>query len=224
MSLAESLDHEVKYVLPARAAGAATVLLDGCCRRDPAHARGVVESIYFDTPGLASWHEKSASDYRKTKIRLRWYDGGGQVWLELKRRIGSRREKRRVAVALDGGLLTRRGLAAAELAAASGILAALGEPLPAALAPVVHLRYRRDRYLVHADGSRLALDREIERRDSHPRRHASARSGALPCAVVELKGPSRDLPPALAGLAALGARRRSFSKFGAWMAADLGEA
>ena len=228
MGPVEPLDHETKYVLPERAARSAAALLAGVCRRDDEHAESVVESIYFDTPELASWGEKRASDYRKTKIRLRWYDGGGPVWLELKRRVGSRREKRRLPVALDGALLSRRGLAAPELAVPTLLLAALGEPLPAALAPVAHLRYRRSRYLAHPDGARLALDRAIEWLALDARRcrvsPPAARTGALPHAVVELKGASRDLPAILAGLAALGARRGSFSKYGACLAAGFGEA
>lgn len=221
----EALDHEVKFVLPERAAEVAATLLRGCCRIDSEHPVSVVESIYFDTPELSSWHEKSASDYRKTKIRLRWYDSAGPVWLELKRRVGSRREKRRIDLApgaLDATELSQHGLAHPALAHPSRFLLALREPLSFALVPVAHLRYRRRRFLAPGSDARLALDSALECRAIDRRRCASTghelRAGALPWAVVESKGGGRELPAALAGLAALGARQRSFSKFSAFLA------
>jgi hypothetical protein len=216
----EPLDHEIKFLLPACAAAGAAALLAGCARRDREHPESVVDSIYFDTPALASLEAKRASDYRKSKLRLRWYDGGGTVWLELKRRAGSRRAKRRIALDLDGAELARAGLAARALVAPVRLLAALAEPLPAALRPVAHLRYRRSRFVDPGSGARLALDREIACLELDARAAPGVRPRALAVAVVETKGGERELPPALAALAALGARRASFSKYAACFAPE----
>jgi len=215
----ESLDHEVKYVLPAAAAPAARALLAGLCRPEAPHASSVVETVYFDDARLSSLEEKRASDYLKTKVRLRWYDGAGPVWLEIKRRIGGRRDKSRLPTGLDGAELAARSLAElagldlASLAARAGVVVAPG------LLPAVRLRYRRDRLVEPGSGLRLSLDREIravERRAPAPA--AGARD--LGVALVELKGDRRELPGPLAALAALGARRVAFSKYLACFATD----
>lgn len=213
-----SLDHEVKFVLPGHAAGAARALVAACCRPEAPHAASRVESIYFDGPGLESLGEKLASDYRKTKIRLRWYDGRSPVWLEVKCRVGSRREKRRLPVTLDGGALTQRGLDAPGLGTIVESLAEVRIAAPPGLRPALYLTYQRERFVEPASGFRLSIDSEITTRQIAAwaaavpgiRRPGSGRRG--PC-LVELKGGSRELPPALGALAALGGRRESFSKY-----------
>lgn len=215
----ESLDHEVKYVLPAASAPAARALLAGLCRPETPHASGLVETVYFDDARLSSLEEKRASDYFKTKVRLRWYDGAGSVWLEIKRRIGGRRDKSRLPTGLDGAELAARSLAGLAGIDLAGWAARSGATLPPGLAPAVRLRYRRDRFIEPGSGLRLSLDREIravERRAPAP----TAGARALGVALVELKGQGRELPGALAALAALGARRASFSKYLACFASD----
>lgn len=214
----EHLDHEVKFVFPARAATAAHAFLRAHCLPELPHADSLVESIYFDGPKLESLSEKLASDYYKTKIRLRWYDGLEPVWLEVKRRLGSRREKLRRPVPIDGRELSRRRLASPLLDRVNEELASAGLPPPAGLRPALHLTYRRARFHEPSSGLRLALDREIEAREvaSWALAFADVRSHLAPRpspALVEVKGASRDLPPALAGLATLGGRRESFSKY-----------
>lgn len=214
----DALDHEVKFVFPGATIEVARAVLRAACRREEPHAASRVETIYFDSPGLESLEEKLASDYRKSKIRLRWYDGGAAVWLEVKRRLGSRREKLRAPVALDGRELSLRSLEAPELTRIPALLADAGAAAPAGLRPSVHLAYRRERFVEPASGARISLDSEIsplriaDWAASAPgirRVGGSLRSPYL----VELKGESRDLPAALAALAALGGRRESFSKY-----------
>lgn len=214
----DALDHEVKFVFPGATVEVARTILLAACRREAPHAASRVETIYFDGPGLESLDEKLGSDYRKAKIRLRWYDGGAAVWLEVKRRVGSRREKLRAPAPLDGRELSRRSLGAPDLGCVPALLAAVGEATPPGLAPAVHLAYRRERFVEPASGLRISLDSAIT-----PLRiaeWATAASGIRRSAaglrspfLVELKGDRRDLPPALAALAALGGRRESFSKY-----------
>ena len=75
----ESLDHEVKLRLSAAAAAPARALLAGLCRPEAPHSRNRIGTVYFDDRDLGSLAEKLASDYRKTKLRLRWYDGRGAM-------------------------------------------------------------------------------------------------------------------------------------------------
>lgn len=215
----EALDHETKYVLPAAAAAAARALLAGVCRPETPHAESVVETVYFDDARLTSLGEKRASDYLKTKFRLRWYDGGGPVWLEIKRRVGGRRDKSRLATGLDGGELAARALGDFAGFDLTALAARRGLVLPAGLAPALRLRYHRARFVEPGSGLRLSLDRGIRAVE----RRGAARADAardLDVALVELKGDRRDLPGALGALAALGARRASFSKYLACFASD----
>lgn len=213
----ESLDHEVKFVLPAHSIAPARALLAGLFRPEAPHARSRIGTIYFDDRNLSSVDEKLASDYRKIKIRLRWYDGAGPVHLEVKRRVGSRREKLRHELPVDGARLEAGGLAAAERCGVVEALRANGVVPPADLAPALRLAYERERYVDPATGARLSLDTAIAALEQAPWcAAAELERGAadeLDVALVECKGTSRELPPALRVLEALGARRRSFSKY-----------
>ena len=156
----------------------------------------------------------------RPKIRLRWYDGGaaglarGQAPA---RRAGARSCApagwRSTAASSRAGASRRRRWRRFRRSSPSR-----ARPSLAGLRPAVHLSYRRERFVEPASGLRIALDSEIS-----PLRIAGWAASApgirrvpgnlrSPC-LVELKGASRDLPPALAALASLGGRRESFSKY-----------
>jgi hypothetical protein len=217
---AEALGFETKFVLPAAAVPAARMLLAGTARPEQPYPAGSVESIYWDTPELASYNEKLSSDYLKTKLRLRWYDAGGAVHVEIKRRLGTRRAKERTVVGLDGAELSRGGLRAAGRWAASTLASSSGRPLDARLTPVLHLRYRRERF-ISAAGLRINLDTAIEVLETAPQLGGRHGSVAVPGAVLETKGVSRELPAALTALATVGCRRGSFSKYAVGLEAHL---
>jgi hypothetical protein len=212
------LDHETKFVLCPSRVAAVRVLLRGVARPEHPHPAGLVQTIYFDDARLSSFAEKQASDFLKTKFRVRWYDGAGAVFLECKQRIGTRRSKRRAPLPLAADALTRDGLAGLEGLSLAGFSAALGVPVAGELRPTLYLRYRRERF-VAATGERLCLDSEIESLAAAARLGGRRGPVRLPAAVFELKGGARELPAACAGLAVLGARRASFSKYFACLAA-----
>jgi len=212
------LDHETKFVLCPSRVAAVRVLLRGVAHRELPFPANVVESIYFDDGCLSSFEEKRASEFIKTKLRLRWYDGDDAVFLECKQRFGTRRRKLRARVPLAAGELRRDGLAALGGVSLAALAPGLGAALAGDLAPTVHLRYRRERF-VAATGERLCLDSDIEAVAAAPRLGGGRRSLRLPAAVFELKGSGRALPPGCAGLATLGARRASFSKYSACLEA-----
>jgi hypothetical protein len=219
-------DHEVKFVFTGDTLAVARAILHSACRREEPHAASLVETIYFDGSGLASLEEKLSSDYRKVKIRLRWYDRSPAVWLEVKRRVGSRREKLRLPVgpmpvgtgSFDGRELSRTSLDTPHLDRVPALLAAAGEAPPASLQPVLHLSYRRERFVEPASGHRISLDSEITALRIADRAAGNSAVRHFPGHrrspfLVEVKGASRDLPHGLAALAALGGRRESFSKY-----------
>jgi hypothetical protein len=214
----ESLDHELKFVLPATAAPAMRAWLDGSCRPDPEFPHGVVSSIYYDTRDWRLLAEKINSDYLKTKIRVRWYSApgrpevGGPAFLEAKYRIGGRREKIRLPISTTGTELESRGFDDPLVATLPLRLRAKGLRVNDDLVPAMLIRYERRRWIEPATGTRVALDTNI----SCPqvaRAMGPHVPGALHLAVVEAKGPFETLPRSLHTITALGGRRTSFSKY-----------
>lgn len=220
-----SLERELKYVVPAGKAPLARSIVSAFCRPDPEYPAAVVSTIYYDTPGLDLLSEKINSDYLKTKVRLRWYSptrGAANAFLEIKSRVGTLREKVRVETAVSAARAAELSLDHPALIQVLELAAPLGVPLPPRLLPAVFLRYERSRFVEPVSGSRISVDAEIEAVAGNPRLVGHAFHQRLPLAVVEVKGAGNDLPRALHGLIALGARRASFSKYGAAGMAMLG--
>jgi hypothetical protein len=204
---ASTARYELKYVGPAARADAAEALLRSHCPPDREHAENRVESVYFDTAGLAAYGEKADGEYVKAKLRLRWYEPhAGFAWLEIKAKRGSlgMKQRRRVAFAPPGP-------DAHEECFARVARAELG----VALRPMLWLSYRRLRRVAPDGSARIALDRDIRAVWASPALARRARPGPLPVFVVELKGDSLDPPPGLARLLGRVARRAAFSKYAA---------
>jgi hypothetical protein len=214
----ESLEHELKFVLPLTAAPVLRVWLGGVCRPDPEFPSGIVSSIYYDTRDWRLLAEKINSDYLKTKIRVRWYsrpgrpDLGGPAFLEAKFRIGGRREKIRLALAETGTELLARGFDDPFLAALPRRLRDRGVTVDEGLVPAMLIRYERLRWFEPGAGARVSLDTNISSPMASAAMGLQVR-GPLHVAVVEAKGHFDRLPPTLETITALGGRRASFSKY-----------
>jgi len=208
--------EERKYPLPAARAGLLTAWLDARLPRDPQYPEAVVTSCYYDTPNLDSYQESADGEFRKQKIRLRWYgdpvDPYAGAWLELKARDGGRAVKRRFRYPSSGQpnrlglIIPEREALVQRLRELSGLSSTHIDPTLQATALI---RYQRIRWQSPDQTLRASLDANLSAAD--PR-------GApiwLPIphgAVLELK--SRDeLPPQLAHLARLGLRRAAHSKY-----------
>ena len=212
---------ECKYVgLSERAPGLAR-WLEACFPPDGQHPVNQVHSVYFDTDGLDGLAESRDGDLHKCKYRLRYYDDDPRrAWLECKARHGRTRDKWRREVvgpaALNGprlGSLTCSSWLplCRELEEMSKV------PLHSPLVPVVHLRYRRSRF-VAPSGLRLALDDCIYVETMHPRFGVAALPlSPLPWAVFETKGDTAEFSE-IHHVRALGFRRSSFSKYAHAMA------
>ena len=213
-----SLEHELKYVVPATVTGSLLAWLPAACLRDAVYPPAAVHTVYYDTPGWALLGEKMDSDYLKAKVRVRWYADlrgtpGGAVFAELKERIGNRRVKTRVALPIDGATAVGRPLHDRAWADWLRPLAEACGYLPASLAPVLALRYVRHRFVDPRTSSRLTVDEAISVDRVNPQRLHGRSSGRLPVAVVEYKGRHVDLPGHLAALLRFDARRSAFSKY-----------
>ena len=214
------LERELKYLIPARRMPFVERWLAALCRADERFGQSDVWTVYYDTPHRLSLREKLNSDYLKAKIRVRWYaaPGGapsGDAFLEMKRRVGDRRDKVRIPLVSAAEELSRRPLDDATWPTLLRRFSAEGIQVEGLWRPVVSLVYRRVRSVDVASGARVSCDSAI-RPVSVPRRLLGAwRLGPLPVGVVEIKSRSDELPVNLTALPRLGGRAASFSKYAA---------
>lgn len=212
-------DHEIKLVLPNGAAPSLVRWLRSRCWPDPLYPAATVSSIYYDTPDWRLLREKVNSDFLKTKVRLRWYsdiDGAGpqdRSYLEVKRRVGSQRQKLRVETEVSGRWLSGSGLAAPRLLSLPRLLRARGIALPGPLFPVFQVRYKRLRFAEPRTGARLCIDYDICAPRVNWQMLPRANCFQLRHAVLEVKGRGTEIPEPLRRVAALGCQKRSFSKY-----------
>ncbi len=228
-SLGNTAEHETKFVFRNDAAHVVTHWLERHCRPDREYPVGFVSSLYYDTADWRLLDEKRNSDFAKTKVRVRWYEsraGGassGPAHLEVKRKLGSRREKLRLPAGVSGAWLAGADPRDPKLMELPRSLVAEGIFLPGPLIPAFSIRYERHRFVDPRSGARLCLDRNIAVEAVNPRMVPRARPVRLRQAVFELKGNTRELPHGLARLTALGARKSSFSKYAICYRALVGE-
>ncbi len=194
------------------------------CRPDDAHPENTVSSIYYDTPDWRHLREKANGDYLKTKLRLRWYSRGAaprddagpesrQAYAELKRKVGSQRQKQRITVDQEVDWLEDAPLNAPALLNLPSHLASRGFALPVPMLPIMLIAYRRLRFLDWQSGTRINLDSEIRVRRSNPQMIPAGRSVTVATPVIEFKGSNDRLPAGFEPLLGFGARRASFSKY-----------
>ena len=212
-----TLEHEVKFIVPADAATALAAWLAAVCHPERAYPPARVVTVYFDTPGMALLGEKIDSDYLKTKVRVRWYApltgrGQGVAFAEVKARTGNRREKTRVKLDVDAADLEGWRLDDPRWARVSEALTASGQHGVAGLSPLLKLTYARRRFIDPRAAARVALDTEIVATAIHPRVRGRA-PAVLNLAVLEAKGTALDLSPALSHAVRFGARRGAVSKY-----------
>ena len=221
--------QETKYVFPLPATQWLQDWLDVHCLHDVKYAGGRVYSLYYDTPTLALYREKENSDYIKTKIRLRWYapaEGQGDTaddttvpcFLELKRKVGVTREKRRLRVDVSAVSLFGQPFLDPFLRDLPFEAYGLGELSPAEFVPAAVVQYQRRRYVDPLSGARLSLDSEICCRQANDELFPAPVSVSLAWGVFEVKGSDGSIPLALEPVASL-LSKEAFSKYGAVVAA-----
>lgn len=211
---------EQKYVFPDPHK---TILLDwleSFCVRDPKFYRGVVSSLYYDTPTFALYDEKRNSDYTKTKVRLRWYGAptsgadseSVSCFLEVKQKQGSIRHKQRVAVTLPAQKLVPLNFADEEMRHLPRQLFSLIAIQSIQLQPMLVVQYQRHRFIDPQTRARISLDTQIQCPCANPDYFVRSPSTRLSQSVLEIKYPGFDLPEILKPLQPY-VRKDSFSKY-----------
>lgn len=193
------------------------------CREDSMYPAGLVNSLYFDTTDLHEHHQSMSGDFRKDKVRIRWYgeanvgEGIRTIFIELKSKQGFVGTKRRTSMEAPATLLTMpllsRGIVSKSTL--SDTLASFGYFPPASLWPVVKITYHRYRFTELLTGQRVSLDCRIRSTMVMPMAGNGERELELPGAVVEIKGASIELPMTLKKLGILDVDWSRFSKYSA---------
>ena len=138
---------------------------------------------------------------------------GEAVFLEVKCRIGARREKARIDFPMTGVELAPRLFDLEVSRLAQELFPQLGYILPAGMFPAFEVRYHRYRFVDPRSGARLCVDSEITAPHVHPSRPATGFQRRLPAVVVEIKDKHAEIPFHLGRLTDLCLRKCSFSKY-----------
>ena len=165
---------------------------------------------------------RSASgEFRKDKVRIRWYgktetlQGSVPIYLELKSRQGfaSSKQRRRLLVPADSLDTARLGAGIVDRTILADTTAGFGYFPDGPLQPVIVISYWRYRLSEMLTGIRVSLDCHIRSSAMPPWLRGGERRLQLPGAVIEVKGPSMELPPALRRIRLLDTDWSRFSKY-----------
>ena len=214
---------ERKYYLTPTKVGLAYGLLRQTCPMDGEYPSEQINSLYFDTVDLDQHERSSSGDFRKDKVRIRWYGedkdlhGMQTVFLELKSRRGfaSTKQRRKLRVPAEDLALNGLGSGIVPGTLLSTTLAGFGYFPPGLLQPVIKISYWRDRFSEVLTSQRISLDCHIRSTMITPGLGNGERELELPGAVIEIKGSSMELPVTLGRMRMLDIDWARFSKYSA---------
>lgn len=212
---------ERKFFILPRNIGVAYGLLRQLCLADSTYHSEQINSLYFDTTDLDQYERSASGDFRKDKVRIRWYGedkdlhGMQPVFLELKSRRGFAGTKQRRQSQLPADYLATnrlgRGIISKTLLADT--LADFGYFPPEMLQPVIKISYWRYRFSEMLTGASVALDCRIRSTMVARELGYGERELELPGGVLEVKGPDFDLPLTLRRIRIMDLDWSRFSKY-----------
>ena len=222
---------ERKFFILPRNIGFAYATLRQICRADSEYPEGQVNSLYFDTPDLEQYFRSESGDFRKEKVRIRWYGQPGNrqeavsVFLELKSRQGfaSSKQRRRLLVSAQHLEPAHLGAGIADKKTLVNTLAEFGHFPSRPLQPIIMICYRRYRFNEMLTGTRVSFDYNIVSSVVAPGLGYRERDLRLEGGVIEVKGPTLELPVTLRHIRLLDADWSRFSKYGQCIESHLSQ-
>ena len=213
---------ERKFFILPKNIGFAYTLLRQICRTDSGYPKGQVNSLYFDTPDLDQYIRSASGDFKKDKVRIRWYGEIGNhqamvpVFLELKSRQGfaSSKQRRRLLVSAQQLELARLGAGIVDKMTLTETLAGFCHFPEKPLQPIIVISYWRYRFNEMMTGTRVSFDYHISSSAATPELGYRERGLRLPGGVIEVKGPTIELPVTLRRIKLLDTDWSRFSKYG----------
>lgn len=192
------------------------------CRPDREYPRDHVNSLYFDTADLEQYERSASGEYRKNKVRIRWYDSdavkrnGMPVYLELKSREGfaSNKQRQQFHVPPESLKLENLNHGILDYSTIINTLASFKYFPENRLKPIIYISYQRYRFTELQTGMRVCLDYEIRASIVAPELGRVSNEIRLEDGVIEIKGPSTELPVTLRYMKQLDVDWSRFSKYG----------
>jgi len=215
---------EFKYILHPTQVVEARDIIHRCMELDPFAPSGsyTVTSLYFDTPTLSDYYEKSSGFLDRKKVRARVYAANlaasdGTVWLEIKQKHNAVFKKTHVAIPQSSWdlILEHRYTELLSHDTRSEIREFLWDLIREKRTPSSFIRYQRTPYVgAHDPSFRITFDSDIEtaRHDNltEPLYTYSVKNIG---AILEVKF-SETLPPWFGHVVRnLNLTRTSFSKY-----------
>ncbi|MGQ0764809.1 MAG: polyphosphate polymerase domain-containing protein [Gemmatimonadota bacterium] len=214
--LDESGRRELKYLLRGTHEQAADAIRCRLPSLRPHHPPRRVSSVYFDTPGYASYAQSNAGLSERLKLRLRWYGAllpETRPILEIKTRAAERGWKRQMELpAIDLTRITwselRRFLAAAVNGDDRLVVSLLS-------VPVLIASYTRNYFVSANRRVRVTVDTGLRYHDQRLRSTVNTAFDAVRAnvSVLECKMSPSDQAQTEAMLRPLGVRQTRFSKY-----------
>jgi len=212
---------ERKFFIVPRNIGFAYTFLRQICRPDKEYPQNRVHSLYFDSDELDQFERSAAGEFKKDKIRIRWYDNfeGREtmpVFLELKSREGFASSKQRQRFVVPSERLDPAQLARGivDRAVLTETLAGFGHFLDSPIRPIIVISYQRYRFNEMQTGVRVSFDQDISASVLAPELGRRDREIRLAGGVIEVKGPTLELPLTLRRMKLLDTDWSRFSKYG----------
>lgn len=214
------MENEIKFVHDSFAAPKVLRSLNCTCLPDTEYHTNIINSIYFDTSDYMFAMEKAASDYLKTKIRVRWYqECSGEVsglgcFLEFKYKTGSKRRKKRIPLDFDPKSLpdaVDRPLFLEQMR--REILSIEPELAGFDLCPQILVSYTRYRFKYEMSKVRISLDTGINAKNVNTHFRNQDKRVYLDRSVLEVKGGCHELPIPLRCVIGSDIKKESFSKY-----------
>lgn len=200
----------------------AYALLRQSCHPDRQYPEEQINTLYFDTPDLEQYMRSASGEFKKDKVRIRWYAKVENqqemvpVFMELKSRQGfaSNKQRRELQVSARQLELARLGAGIVDKAMLINTVAEFGYFPALPLQPVIVISYWRYRFSEMLTGIRVSLDCHIRSSMVAAERGYGERELWLRGAVIEVKGPTMELPVTLKRMRFLDMDWGRFSKYG----------
>jgi hypothetical protein len=213
---------ERKFAVRPQDIGMAYNFLRQICRADREYPKDRVQSLYYDTADLEQYEKSAAGDFRKNKVRIRWYDfdaeeqGELPVYLELKSREGFASSKQRQKFTVPPPCLKPTNLFQGILdkTTVNQTIATFGHFPEKPIKPIILISYQRYRFNEIQTGTRVCLDYDIRASLIAPELGNHKHEIRLEGGVIEVKGQSLELPVTLRYMRQLDVDWSRFSKYG----------
>ncbi len=212
---------ERKFFILPKNIGLAYRLLRQVCHPSREYPEEQINSLYFDTPDLEQHNRSLAGEFRKDKVRIRWYGTDDDlreetpVFIELKSREGfaSTKQRRRLVLPTERLRLSALANDIVPKSTLVDTLAAFGHFPTKPLRPIIKIAYWRYRFTEMMTGVSVALDSRIRSTMIAREFGYGERELGLPGGVIEVKGPKFELPMTLRQLKIMDLDWSRFSKY-----------